>query len=33
MAKDTTNTATKYYIIRENGKMYSSWDSEASLVF
>lgn len=33
MAKDTDNTATKYYIIRENGKMYSSWDSEASLVF
>lgn len=33
MAKDETNMATKYYIIRENGKMYSSWDSKASLVF
>jgi hypothetical protein len=33
MAKDTSNMATKYYIIRENGKMYSSWDSVASLVF
>ena len=33
MAKDTTNTNTRYYIIRENGKMYSSWDSKASLVF
>ena len=33
MAKDETNTATKYYIIRENGKMYSSWDSKASIVF
>lgn len=33
MAKDVDNSATKYYIIRENGKMYSSWDSEASLVF
>ncbi len=33
MAKDETNTALKYYIIRENGKMYSSWDSVASLVF
>ena len=33
MAKDETNVATKYYIIRENGKMYSSWDSKASLVF
>lgn len=30
----TTNVETlKYYIIRENGKMYSSWDSPASLVF
>ena len=33
MAKDTENTNTRYYIIRENGKMYSSWDSKASLVF
>lgn len=33
MAKDTSNVATKYYIIREDGKMYSSWDSTASLVF
>ena len=33
MAKDESNTATKYYIIREDGKMYSSWDSPASLVF
>ena len=33
MAKDESNTATKYYIIRENGKMYSSWDSPASIVF
>ena len=33
MAKDTNNAATKYYIIRENGKMYSSWDSPASIVF
>lgn len=33
MAKDTTNNETKYYIIRENGKMYSSWDSKAALVF
>lgn len=33
MAKDETNMATKYYIIRENGKMYSSWDSPASIVF
>lgn len=33
MAKDETNEATKYYIIREDGKMYSSWDSKASIVF
>ena len=33
MAKDTNNDATKYYIIRENGKMYSSWDSPASIIF
>jgi len=33
MAKDENNMATKYYIIRENGKMYSSWDSAASIVF
>jgi len=33
MAKDETNTAIKYYIIRENGKMYSSWDSPASIIF
>lgn len=33
MAKDTNNMAIKYYIIRENGKMYSSWDSPASIVF
>lgn len=33
MAKDTENNAIKYYIIRENGKMYSSWDSPASIVF
>lgn len=33
MAKDENNFATKYYIIRENGKMYSSWDSKASIVF
>lgn len=33
MAKDVDNSSTKYYIIRENGKMYSSWDSPASLVF
>lgn len=33
MAKDTDNAATKYYIIREDGKMYSSWDSKASIVF
>ncbi|MEE3309318.1 radical SAM protein [Sharpea azabuensis] len=33
MAKDETNTATKYYIIREDGKMYSSWDSAASIIF
>ena len=33
MAKDENNTAIKYYIIRENGKMYSSWDSPASIVF
>jgi len=33
MAKDETNAAIKYYIIRENGKMYSSWDSAASIVF
>lgn len=33
MAKDTDNGAIKYYIIRENGKMYSSWDSPASIIF
>ena len=33
MAKDENNAAIKYYIIRENGKMYSSWDSPASIVF
>lgn len=33
MGKDEDNIALKYYIIRENGKMYSSWDSVASLVF
>ena len=33
MAKDENNINLKYYIIRENGKMYSSWDSPASLVF
>lgn len=33
MAKDENNFATKYYIIREDGKMYSSWDSKASIVF
>lgn len=33
MAKDENNLATKYYIIREDGKMYSSWDSKASIVF
>ncbi len=33
MAKDTNNNATKYYIIREDGKMYSSWDSPASIIF
>lgn len=32
MAKDTSNTAIKYYIIRENGKLYCSWDSKASLI-
>ena len=33
MAKTTNVETLKYYIIRENGKMYSSWDSPASLVF
>ncbi len=33
MAKDVNNQALKYYIIREDGKMYSSWDSAASIVF
>ena len=33
MAKDTTNTAIKYYIIREDGKMYNSWDNPSSLVY
>lgn len=33
MAKDEANMATKYYIIREDGKMYSSWDSPASIIF
>ena len=33
MAKDESNQETKYYIIRENGKMYSAWDSPASIVF
>ena len=33
MAKDQNNEAIKYYIIRENGKMYSLWDSPASLIF
>lgn len=33
MAKDVDNSATKYYIIRENGKLYDSWDSPASLIF
>ncbi len=33
MAKNEENINLKYYIIRENGKMYSSWDSPASLVF
>lgn len=32
MAKDTSNDAIKYYIIRENGKLYCSWDSKASLI-
>lgn len=31
--KDTSDVVLKYYIIREDGKMYSSWDSKASLVF
>lgn len=31
--KDTSEVVLKYYIIREDGKMYSSWDSKASLVF
>ncbi len=33
MAKNSDADVLKYYIIRENGKMYSSWDSPASLVF
>ena len=34
MGKETKDDDTcKYYIIRENGKMYYSWDSTASLVF
>lgn len=33
MAKNVDNSATKYYIIRENGKLYDSWDSPASLIF
>ena len=33
MGKDKDNAATKYYIIREDGKMYSSWDSPASIIF
>lgn len=32
MAKDESNNAIKYYIIRENGKLYCSWDSKASLI-
>lgn len=33
MASNTENNNIKYYIIRENGKLYSLWDSPASLVF
>lgn len=30
--KDAQMTDIKYYIIRENGKLYCSWDSKASLI-
>jgi hypothetical protein len=33
MAKDTRNEALKYLIVRPNGKLYSSWDDPASLIF
>lgn len=33
MGKDPTNNALKYLILRPNCKLYSSWDSKASLVF
>lgn len=33
MAKEETNTALKYVIIREDGKAYSSWDDPSSLIF
>lgn len=33
MSKDQNNGAIKYYVIRQNGKMYSNWDSRASLIF
>ena len=33
MAKRANETALKYAIIREDGKAYSSWDDEKSLIF
>lgn len=33
MAQDKNNQAIKYYVIRQNGKLYSNWDSPASLIF
>lgn len=33
MAQDKSNNAIKYYVIRQNGKIYSNWDSPASLIF
>lgn len=33
MAQNADNQAVKYYIVRPDGKMYSNWDSKASLIF
>lgn len=33
MAQDKNNQAIKYFVIRQNGKLYSNWDSPASLIF
>lgn len=33
MATDESRNAIKYLILRENGRIYSKWDSKASLIF